>query len=141
MSAISKLTAFAAALALALCAWFYVSLTSAEKALAYAHKDIAELARDNAELQNTVQDLEEHAARLNVALAVWRTANESIVQEREQKRVKLTTAAKRDPSLAEQLALPLHPALRRGGGLLGKKNTVPDGSANPASFSDAHPGP
>lgn len=90
-----------------------------------------------------IKDLTEQAGRIDKSLAQWRRDYEGIDQDRQDTRRRTREAGRNDPSLQEQLAVPLHPALRpvaRGGlGLLGGSNGTYPGPAQGADA--AHPSP
>ena len=107
-----------------------------------ANDAVADSVKKQAKLEvqeATIKRLEDLGKKIDDALEVLRGEREQIQTDRQQTRQDTKEAARKDPSLQEQLATPLHPALRGGGGLLGRDNRgVSERTALPAP---ANPGP
>ena len=108
----------------------------------FAWWQIRDSAQKDAKLEaqaETIRDLKDTARRIDEGLLKWRKDNEDIANDRQQTKLRTNEAARRDPALKEQLDMPLHPALRPGGGLLGRQRGSPSGAA--PGPDGAHPGP
>ena len=84
-----------------------------------------------------IDTLTEQARKMDETFSQWRQDNERITQDRADKREHTRETARRDSSFREHLDTPLHPALRAGNGLLGKKR---DNALDSGGASGAHAG-
>lgn len=130
----SKALALALAFSMACCAALYVRLGAARNERDAAWSENRSKQERLKEYEYALQQLETRASLLDHALREWKAGQEAIAQKQERARIITRDTARRDPSLREQLALPLHPALRRGGGLLGEKRSPV--SSNPGTGND-----
>lgn len=103
---------------------------------AFAYWQIADGIEKDLQLKaqaETLKKLEEQAGRIDTAMVKWRARNDEIAGNRQATRRRTRDTARNEPALQDNLAVPLHPALRRGGGLLGGKNATAGSAASPAA--------